>query len=145
VIDPMLATHNLQRAAETQGGQFLFKSEVVDIRQDGGRVRGVTLGDGQEIDADIVVNVAGPHSAIINRLAGVEGEMKVTTSALRHEVHHVPAPPEFNFELDGVMTSDPDLGIYFRPAGGNHILVGSEDPACDERHWSRSPITSIAV
>ena len=43
----------------------------------GGRVQGVTLDDGTEIDAPVVVNVAGPHSFVINRMAGVEDEMNV--------------------------------------------------------------------
>ena len=51
---------------------------------------GVTLTDGAEIDAPVVVNVAGPHSFVINRMAGVEEGMNVKTRALRHEVHHVP-------------------------------------------------------
>ncbi len=139
VNDPQLATHNLQRAAEAHGGEFIFRQEVVAIRRDRERVRGVTLGDGREVDAPIVVNVAGPHSFLINRMAGVEDTMKVKTRALRHEVHHVPAPPDFDFELNGIHTSDGDTGVYFRPESGNHILVGSEDPDCDPRVWVDDP------
>jgi sarcosine oxidase subunit beta len=139
VNDPQLATHNLQRAAEAHGGEFLFKAEVAEIRRDNGSVKGITLADGHEIDAPIVVNVAGPHSFVINRMAGVEDTMKVKTRALRHEVHHVPAPPDFDFEADGFHTSDGDTGIYFRPESGNHILIGSEDPDCDPRHWVDEP------
>jgi glycine/D-amino acid oxidase-like deaminating enzyme len=139
VNDPQLASHNLQRAAEMCGAQFLFRNEIVEIRRDHERVTGVTLGDGREIDAPIVVNVAGPHSFVINRMAGVEGTMNVKTRALRHEVHHVPAPPDFDFEHSGVHTSDGDTGIYFRPESGNHILVGSEDPDCDPRVWVDDP------
>jgi sarcosine oxidase subunit beta len=139
VNDPQLATHNLQRAAEAHGGRFLFKAEIAEIRRSSERVTGVTLTDGQEVDAPIVVNVAGPHSAIVNRMAGVEKTMKVKTRALRHEVHHVPAPPDFDFEADGHHTSDGDTGIYFRPESGNHILIGSEDPECDARVWVDNP------
>jgi sarcosine oxidase subunit beta len=139
VVDPLLATHNLQRAVEAQGGEFRFRAEVVEIRRAAGRVRGVTLRDGTEIDAQVVVNVAGPHSDAVNRLAGVDSDMNVRTRPLRHEVHQVPAPPGFDFEADGVMTSDGDQAIYFRPAAGNHILVGSEDPTCDTREWVDDP------
>ena len=55
----------------------------------------VTLTGGERLDARIVVNVAGPHSFLVNRMAGVEEDMKVTTRPLRHEVHHVPSPPDF--------------------------------------------------
>ncbi|MEA2428953.1 MAG: hypothetical protein QOF37_2581 [Thermoleophilaceae bacterium] len=139
VNDPQLATHNLQRAAEAKGGEFLFKAEVGEIRRNNGDVAGVTLTDGHEIDAPIVVNVAGPHSFVINRMAGVEDGMNVKTRALRHEVHHVPAPPDFDFEADGHHTSDGDTGIYFRPESGNHILIGSEDPSCDPQVWVDDP------
>ena len=137
--DPQLASHNLQRAAEAQGGEFLFRKEVGEIRRANGRVTGVTLTDGTEIDAPVVVNVAGPHSFVINRMAGVEDEMNVKTRALRHEVHHVPSPPGFDFEQDGFHTSDGDTGIYFRPESGNHILIGSEDPECDPQVWVDEP------
>ncbi|MFQ5436832.1 MAG: NAD(P)/FAD-dependent oxidoreductase, partial [Anaerolineae bacterium] len=139
VSDPQLATHNLQRAAEAHGGKFLFNAEVVAIRRDEDRVLGVTLKSGEQIDAPIVVNVAGPHSFVINRMAGVEDDMNIKTNALRHEVHHVPSPPGFNFEKDGFHTSDGDLSIYFRPETGNSILVGSEDPECDPQEWVEDP------
>lgn len=139
VNDPQLATHNLQRAAEAHGAQFVFGAQVAEVRRSGSRVRGVTLTDGRALDAPIVVNVAGPHSFLINRMAGVEQEMKIRTRPLRHEVHHVPAPPGFDFESDGFHTSDGDTGIYFRPESGNHILVGSEDPDCDPKTWVSDP------
>ena len=72
-------------------------------------------------------------------MAGVEDEMNVKTRALRHEVHHVPSPPDFDFEHDGFHTSDGDTGIYFRPESGNHILIGSEDPECDPQVWVDDP------
>jgi sarcosine oxidase subunit beta len=137
--DPQLTSHNLQRAAESHGGEFLFRKQVGEIRRADGRVTGVTLTDGTEIDAPVVVNVAGPHSFLINRMAGVEDEMNVKTRALRHEVHHVPSPPDFDFEEDGFHTSDGDTGIYFRPESGNHILIGSEDPECDPQVWVDNP------
>ena len=79
--------------------------------------------------------MAGPHSYKINELAGVTGDMKIRTRALRQEVTHVPSPPGFDFERDGLVTSDSDIGCYCRPELGNHILIGSEDPDCDEREW----------
>lgn len=139
VVDPQLATHNMQRAAEVSGAEFLFRAEVVEIRTRDGRVAGVTLADGRELDAPVVVNVAGPHSVVVNRLAGVERDMRIRTRPLRHEVHHVPAPPGSDFGTSGLTTCDSDLGIYFRPEGENHILVGSEDPDCDPRDWVTDP------
>ena len=51
------------------------------------------LADGRSVDSAIVVNVAGPHSFVINDMAGVTETMNIKTKALRHEVHHVPAAP----------------------------------------------------
>ena len=139
VSDPRLATQNVQAAAEARGATFQFGARVVEIRSDGGRVRGVALSDGCRIDAPVVVNIAGPHSFVINRMAGVERGMNVKTRALRHEVHHVPPPDGFDFLNRGHHTSDGDTGVYFRPEAGNNILVGSQDPACDSKHWVADP------
>jgi sarcosine oxidase subunit beta len=139
VNDPQLATHNIQRAAEAAGGRFEFGREVVAVDREGRRVTGVTLSDGSRIEAPVVVNVAGPHAARVNEMAGALEDMNIKTRALRHEVHYVPAPPGYDFEQQGAVFSDGDLGIYFRPATGNHILVGSEDPGCDERIWIDDP------
>jgi len=135
VTDPQLASHNLQRAAEAAGAEFRFNVTVTAVRHDEGRVRGVTLDGTEDLDAPIVVNVAGPHSYKINRLAGVEEGMNIRTRALRHEVCHVPAPKGVDFENRGCVFNDGETGIYIRPEIGNHILIGSEDPPCDERQW----------
>ncbi len=139
VSDPQLSSHNLQVAAEANGGEFLFNNEITEIHQSNGRITGVTLKSGEKIDSPIVVNVAGPHSFLINRMADVEKEMNIKTNALRHEVHHVPSPDGFDFEKDGFHTSDGDNGIYFRPETGNTILIGSEDPLCDPKEWIADP------
>lgn len=135
VSDPQLATHNLQRAAEAVGATFQFNATVTAIRHSGGRVAGITVDGDDHIDSRIVVNIAGPHSSKINRLAGVEQGMNVSTKALRHEVCHVPAPSGSSFEETGFVFSDGEIGVYIRPEMGNHILIGSEDPPCDERQW----------
>ena len=139
VSDPQLSSHNLQVATEARGGEFLFNNEINEIRQEAGKVLGVTLKGGEQIDSPVLVNVAGPHSFVINRMAGVEDEMNIKTKALRHEVHHVPSPEGFDFEKDGFHTSDGDNYIYFRPETGNTILIGSEDPLCDPKEWIRDP------
>ena len=139
VSDPQLTSHNLQIAAEANGGDFIFNSEITEIRQQNGKVEGVTLKTGEQIDSPIVVNVAGPHSFVINRMADVERDMNIKTRALRHEVHHVPSPEGYDFEKDGFHTSDGDNGIYFRPETGNTILIGSEDPLCDPKEWISDP------
>ena len=135
VSDPQLSCHNLQRAAEAKGGEFWFNAEVAGIDQSDGRVTGVTLADGRSVTAPVVVNVAGPHSYLINQMAGVYDSMAIKTRALRHEVHHLPGPKELDFTEHGCTTADDDVGIYFRPEPGNNILVGNTDPECDPKQW----------
>jgi sarcosine oxidase subunit beta len=133
--DPQLACHNQQVACEAHGGEFLFNAEVVDILQKNGRAAGVRLADGTEISSPIVVNVSGPHSFKINEMAGVIGGMKIKTRALKQEVCHVPAPAGVDYHVQSTIISDGDIGCYSRPEVGNHVLIGSEDPACDQLEW----------
>lgn len=133
--DPQLSTHNAQRAAEAHGAKFQFNAEIVAIRQDKGRVTGVTLADGTDIDAPVVINIAGPHSSKINEMAGVAETMALTTRALREEVAYIPGPQGFDIENEGMISSDSDVGSYSRPEVGNRILVGSENPECDPHEW----------
>lgn len=139
VDDPQFATHNLKIGAEHLGADFRFKVTVSGVTRRGGRVAGVTLSDGASLDAPIVVNAAGPHSAHINELADVLDDFSVSTRPLRQEVHHVPAPPGYGDVEPGPLVADLDLGTYFRgtPQGG--LLVGGTEPACDPLHWLDDP------
>ncbi len=135
VTDPALSAQNLMDAARLHGAEVRTGAEVVEILQEGGRVSGVRLASGEELHAKVVVNVAGPGSAIINRMAGVLDDMTIETRPLRQEVVHVPAPEGFDFEQQGTIVSDSDIACYCRPEHGNHILIGSEDPECDPHQW----------
>lgn len=136
VTDPALSAQNLADAARLHGAEFQLGAEVVEILKDGGRVTGVKLASGEGIHAPVVINVAGPGSAIVNEMAGVAGEMTIQTRPLRQEVVHVPSPEGFDFEGTAPVISDNDIGVYIRPEHGNHILIGSEDPECDPHYWT---------
>ena len=135
ISDPQLATQNIQRAAQRVGAEFLFNRRVVEIPIQADRVQGVVLDDGRRIDAPVVVNIAGPHSYKINALAGAGRDMQITTRALRQEVAYVPAPDSVDYASLACVTSDSDTAVYTRPELGNNILIGSEDPPCDEYRW----------
>ncbi|WP_281995902.1 NAD(P)/FAD-dependent oxidoreductase [Ruegeria faecimaris] len=141
VTDPALSAQNLMDAAKQHGAEVRTGAEVVEILTDGGRVSGVRLASGEDIHAKVVVNVAGPGSAIINGMADVLDDMTIQTRPLRQEVVHVPAPEGFDFEKDGTIVSDSDIACYCRPEHGNHILVGSEDPECDPHQWCEDDVT----
>ena len=136
VDDPTLAAHNLMVAARHHGAAFRFNSEVVAIDCEGtdGRVSGVRLAGGERIDARVVVNVAGPHSAYVNALAGLP-QIGVQTRPLRQEVDVVPVPPDFAVDAGGTIVADTDLGTYFRPHPGGTLVLGGTEPECDELEW----------
>lgn len=135
VGDPQLAAHNLQRAAESLGARFRFNTRIASVNRASLRVTGVTTVDGEDMTAPVVVNVAGPHSGVINGLAGVLEDMRVTTRPMRHEVAHVPLPRDFAPGHYRCVVGDGDAGVYMRPDTGDSILVGSLDPPCDAREY----------
>jgi sarcosine oxidase subunit beta len=139
INDPQLSVKNIQQASELNGATFMFNSEVAEIRKHSKRVSGITLHNGQTFNAPVVVNASGPHSFIVNRLAGIDKKMKIKTRPLRHEVHFVPSPVRFSYEDKGITVGDGDLAGYHRPEVGNIILVGSEDPDCDKLDWVDDP------
>ena len=138
VTDPALSAQNLMEAAKQHGSEVRLGAEVAEVLKEDGKVKGVRLTTGEELLAPIVVNVAGPGSAIINDMAGVIDEMTIQTRPLRQEVVHVPSPEGFDFEGTAPVVSDNDIGCYVRPEHGNHILIGSEDPECDDHYWTEN-------
>ncbi len=139
INDPQLSAHNLQRAAEAHGAEFIFNAEVIEISKRDDRVSGVTLKDGQTIAAPIVVNVAGPHSFIVNRMAGVDDAMKLSTRPLRHEVHYLARPKNSGMADSSPFISDEDIGGWARPEVGEMLMTGSQDPECDAKDWIDDP------
>ena len=135
ISDPTLATQNIQSAAKRCGATFVMGERVTGICRTAGRVSGVALESGRTLNAPIVVNASGPHSRKVNEMAGVADGMNIKTKALRVEVAHVPAPRGFDFETNGLICSDADIGGYWRPEIGNNILIGSEEPECDALEW----------
>ena len=131
VTDPALSAKNLADAAVRHGATLRLGETVTEILTEGGRAAGVRLEGGEELRADVVVNVAGPGSARINEMAGVTGDMTIKTRPLRQEVTHVPAPEGAYASPLGIVTSDSDASVYTRPEHGGNILIGSEDPPCD--------------
>ena len=139
VIDPGLATQNLRSAGEREGVTFLLKREVVSIEKDTGRFR-LHFKQGERLESDILVNAGGPHSSILNRMAGVNFPLE--TRALRREVHqlHNPLFDERTESNPLPVIGDLDGGIYSRPeARGRAVIVGSTDPECDEFEWVEDP------
>lgn len=141
VVSPSIATHNLRVAGENEGVVFVLGRQITAIEPaagSGGRFR-VLLDDGSTRNADVVVNAAGPHSGIVNRLAGVT--LEIETRPLRRETHAV-VNPDYEQGVGSAVpvVGDVDSGTYFRPeSGGRELICGSLDPECDELEWVDDP------
>lgn len=137
VVSPQLATHNVRVAAEAAGAEFRLGHAVRSFsRRDPPKSRFlIGLAGGGSIEADVVINAAGPHSAVVNAMAGVE--LPLAIRPLRREVHAVPNPVSDGEGSGGVpVVGDIDSGVYFRPeAGGRELIVGSLEPRCDQLEW----------
>jgi sarcosine oxidase subunit beta len=134
VDDPTLAAQNLAAAARAHGATYLLRREVTAVDGDGPRRWRVRTPEG-DLDADVVVNAAGPWSSALNRLAGADADFNVTSRPLRQEVHQLAAPGG----LPGIAVADPDLGVYLRPHGAGQLIVGGLEPACDPLEWLDDP------
>jgi sarcosine oxidase, subunit beta len=144
VDDPQLAAANLADAAMRCGVRFSYRSQVTGVRQAGGRVTGLELAGGRQLSAPVVVNVAGPWSSGLNRLAGVGDDFTISVRPMRQEVHHVPAPPGFNQgDRLGPVVADLDLGTYFRGAPGDGLLIGGTEPECEPLQWLDRPEDAV--
>ena len=135
VRDPQLAAQNLHAAAAAKGATFHFGTRMAEVTQAVGRVTGITTTDGETVAAPIVVNAGGPWSSMVNGIAGLDEAMAIRTRPMRHEAHVAPAPAGLDFEADGTIVGDLDQGMYFRPAPGNNVFIGSTDADCDGHDW----------
>lgn len=139
VVSPGVATSNLRRAGEREGVRFVMNTAVRRIRRENGGRFVVETETRGPFECDIVVNASGPHSGIVNRMAGVT--LPLETRPLRREVHFLSNPL---FSRPGgaalPVVGDVDGGIYFRPeTAGRDIVVGSTDPECDEKEFVADP------
>ena len=116
--------------ARALGVQYLSLEAVgFDLR--GGRVLRVQLSDGSSLKADAVVNCAGPWSASIATMAGLE----IPVRARRRTVFIVSCPQQFaHFPI----LIDPS-GVFIRPEQEQFLCIVSPPPAQDFDHLPLEP------
>lgn len=90
--------------------------EVVEIERSGGRATGVRLADGSQIEADWVVNAAGPRAGGVAAMAGLQ----LPVSPRKRMVFHF----DCRTRVESPLTIDTS-GVYFRPEGPNYIAGSS--------------------
>ena len=132
ISDPMQTAVNLADASKRHGAVFKQNTEVVEILKTDGKISGVKTDKGEIFSTSILINVAGPWSEKVNKLAGAGKDFTITNRPLRQEVHHVNwGKPTVAKPIFG----DIDLGVYHRPDGANGLYVGGTEPECDELEW----------
>ena len=151
ISDPVLATENFVRGAKRHGARFVYNVEVIGVRNrtttdigtgaDIGARWTVSLADGTTLDAEVVVNAAGPWSGQLNELAGVGHDHGISLRPLRQEVHTLPAETTV-IRGDGTPIPallDAGIGTYMRAEVGGQLLIGGTEPECDELEWVEVP------
>jgi len=105
------------RAKARSNGVEEVAGEVVEVERDGGRAIGVRLADGRRIEADWVVNAAGPRAGLVAAMAG----LALPVSPRKRMVFHFDCRTRI---ADAPLTIDTS-GVYFRPEGPNYIAGSS--------------------
>ena len=76
-VDAPAMIEQLIRVFRLTGGTLHLGQPVTTLRREGGRVRGVTLADGRQVDADLVVNAAGASASHIAAMAELSIPMEL--------------------------------------------------------------------
>jgi len=144
--DPHLALQGYVQACRDVGVDVRTHTPVEAIRRAGrdgsGRVVGVETPDGS-IEADAVVNAAGPWASRVNDLADVT----LPVEPRRRQVAVV--DPETPVPADVPLTIDLDTGVYFRPEREGAAIVGghfaTDDPPADPERYSTTADTDWTI
>ncbi|MHA6645784.1 NAD(P)/FAD-dependent oxidoreductase [Mesorhizobium sp. A623] len=123
------------RKALRQKNVDFIAASVTGISRDGDRVTGVTLDNGERLDAGIVVNAAGPNAG---KVAGM-AELALPVEPRKRTVFVFEAREKY---ADMPLLVDPS-GVYVRPEGSVYLTGGAEhgeneaaaDPADFEPEW----------
>lgn len=93
-------------------------ADVTGIERQGDRVTGVSLDNGERLDAGIVVNAAGPNAGKVSAMAG----LVLPVEPRKRNVFIFEAREKYD---DMPLLVDPS-GIYVRPEGSVYITGGAE-------------------
>ncbi|MEA3460085.1 MAG: FAD-binding oxidoreductase [Chloroflexota bacterium] len=117
--DPYSIAMGFAKKARELGVKIHEKTEVVDVKVEGGRVRGVVTNKGQ-ISTPVVVNAAGAWAAQIGRMVGVE----LPILPYRRQIFVTAPFDELPERIPMVIDFAPSF--YFRREGPG-ILMGMSD------------------
>lgn len=117
--DPTGTAAGLLAAARARGAAYAAGVRVLAVRVSGDRVAGVATAQG-DVDAPVVVDAAGAWAAELARTAGLE----IPVEPWRHDTAYFGLPPARPSSIPIVL--DHAGAVYFRPEGGELLLVGLE-------------------
>lgn len=130
--DPNLAVQGYSQAVGQHDVDVRTGTYIRDVLVNEGRVDGVETPEGQ-IDADIVVDAAGPWAAHLATMADVD----LPIEPKRRQI--LMTDPETPVPEDVPLTIDLDTGSYFRPEREGAALVGGHfsdtDPTQDPDNY----------
>ncbi len=109
----------LLAAFEAAGGTLRTKSPVEAIRCSGERVSGITLADGEQISAPIVVSACNPHDTFLRWLRNPPA----SAARLIERWRAIPAEPGYESKVDAVLSAPPALRGFDRPLGATTAIA----------------------
>ncbi len=120
--DPYLTTTSFVRAARAKGAAVKSDCAVTGLIEAGGRVTGLRTEEG-ELHAPHVVSAIGPWTRSVTEALGLEIPLEVS----RHIVLTFAAAAPYAPDLPVVKDLTTENKMYFRPASGGGVLVGTGD------------------
>ena len=97
----------------------MVTGEVSAIRRTGERVTGITLANGENLEAGMIINAAGPNAGRVAALA----DLALPVEPRKRSVFVFEARERFD---DMPLLVDPD-GVWVRPEGAVYITGGAEN------------------
>ncbi len=137
-FDPHSMIQAYAAKAKEMGATISTQTPAVGVKVKAGRVVGVETPDG-DIDAEIVINAAGPAAAHVAHLAGVD---VLPVTPFKRQIF-ITAPTDIIVQ-DAPFYFDIEPPFYFRPESGGIIMSIAEleewpadEPKLD---WASAPI-----
>ncbi|MBM3549152.1 MAG: FAD-binding oxidoreductase [Alphaproteobacteria bacterium] len=133
--DPVRTTETMVSMFKDLGGEFRERTPVRGLIRKGDRITGLST-DGGDIEADTVVNAAGPWSTMLAASANIEMQMR----AIREQDTVWEARPGRPVPPNSI--SNAVDATYLRPLGGNRYVVGRGFPKeyfdCDPYNYKQT-------
>jgi len=120
--DPYMTTNSFLRAARAKGVVLKTNCPAQDLITKGGRVTGVRTAHG-DLQAPMVISAVGPWTRTLTDGIGLDIPLEVS----RHTVLTFKTAAPYDRTLPVIKDLTTTNKMYFRPASGGVVLVGTGD------------------